>query len=326
MRKNLCYILKVIFILLVSLNVSVLHAQKVDLVKYVNTLQGTNSRFELTRGNTYPTTALPFAMHTWTPQTGVNGDGWKYQYEKDSIRGFQQAHQCSSWTNDYAVFSLMPVVGKLVVDQFGRAAKFSHRNEIAKPHYYKVLLDNGITTEISPVERGAHLRFSFPKKKNAYIILDGYTGMSGVKIYPKEGKITGYVHNGRGLKENFKNFFIIRFNKPIRDYGTWENTTNTTWQAESEREGKGVGAWVQFDSGVNVEVKVASSYISPEQADLNLKNELGDFSTLEETKQAAWKIWNDQLHQIFVEGGTEEEKATFYSCYFRANLFSRKFY
>jgi len=140
MRKNLCYILKVIFILLVSLNVSVLHAQKVDLVKYVNTLQGTNSRFELTRGNTYPTTALPFAMHTWTPQTGVNGDGWKYQYEKDSIRGFQQAHQCSSWTNDYAVFSLMPVVGKLVVDQFGRAAKFSHRNEIAKPHYYKVLL------------------------------------------------------------------------------------------------------------------------------------------------------------------------------------------
>ena len=326
MRKNLCYILKVIFILLVSLNISSLYSQKVDLVRYVNTLQGTNSRFELTRGNTYPTTALPFAMHTWTPQTGVNGDGWKYQYEKDSIRGFQQAHQCSSWTNDYAVFSLMPVVGKLVVDQFGRAAKFSHRNEIAKPHYYKVFLDNGITTEISPVERGAHLRFSFPKKGDAYIVLDGYTGMSGVKIYPKEGKITGYVHNGRGLKENFKNFFIIRFNKPIRDYGTWENTTNTTWQGKNEQEGKGVGAWVQFDSGVNVEVKVASSYISPEQAEFNLKSELGNYSTLEETKQAALKIWNDQLHQIVVEGGTEEEKATFYSCYFRANLFPRKFY
>ena len=175
----MCYILKVIFILLVSLNISSLYSQKVDLVRYVNTLQGTNSRFELTRGNTYPTTALPFAMHTWTPQTGVNGDGWKYQYEKDSIRGFQQAHQCSSWTNDYAVFSLMPVVGKLVVDQLGRADKFSHRNEIAKPHYYKVFLDNGITTEISPVERGAHLRFSFPKKGDAYIVLDGYTGMSG---------------------------------------------------------------------------------------------------------------------------------------------------
>jgi putative alpha-1,2-mannosidase len=83
------------------------HAQQVDLVRYVNTLQGTNSKHELTRGNTYPTTALPFGMHTWTPQTGKNGDGWKYQYQKDHIRGFQQAHQCSSWTRDYAVFSFM---------------------------------------------------------------------------------------------------------------------------------------------------------------------------------------------------------------------------
>ncbi len=90
-------------------------AQAEDLVQYVNTLQGTNSKHELTRGNTYPTTALPFGMNTWTPQTGPNGDGWKYQYFKDTIRGFQQAHQCSSWSRDYAVFSLMPVVGPLVV-------------------------------------------------------------------------------------------------------------------------------------------------------------------------------------------------------------------
>jgi len=125
-------------------------AQDVDLVKYVNTLQGTNSKHELTRGNTYPTTALPFAMHTWTPQTGRNGDGWKYQYFKDEIRGFQQAHQCSSWTRDYAVFSFMPVIDELVVDQNQRGAKFSHDDEIAKPNYYKVKFKNQITTEISP--------------------------------------------------------------------------------------------------------------------------------------------------------------------------------
>jgi len=72
-------------------NTNLWGADKVDLVKYVNTLQGTNSSFELTRGNTYPTTALPFAVHTWAAQIGRNGDGWKYQYAKDSIRGFQQA-------------------------------------------------------------------------------------------------------------------------------------------------------------------------------------------------------------------------------------------
>ncbi len=68
---------------------------KIPPVDYVNTLQGTNSKHELTRGNTYPPTALPFGMHTWTPQTGKKGDGWKYQYFKKTIRGFQQAHQCT---------------------------------------------------------------------------------------------------------------------------------------------------------------------------------------------------------------------------------------
>lgn len=303
-----------------------LQAQKTDLVQYVNTLQGTNSRFELTRGNTYPTTALPFAMHTWTPQTGINGDGWKYQYEKDSIRGFQQAHQCSSWTNDYMVFTLMPVTGTLALDQYSRAAKFSHANETGKPHYYKVLLDNGITTEISPVERGAHIRFSFPKGKASFVVLDGYTGMSGVEIIPKENKIVGYVRNGRYSQENFMSHFVIEFDQPIRRYGIWENNNNENRTNETAGEGKGVGAWVEFDPGVKVQVKTASSYISAEQAALNLKKELGQFKTLEQTKNAAWKIWNDHLHRIFVEGDNEDDKATFYSCFFRASLFSRKFY
>ncbi|WP_423130203.1 GH92 family glycosyl hydrolase [Gaoshiqia sp. Z1-71] len=317
-----------LFILfLIIFSITSLHAAKpVDLVKYVNTLQGTNSHFELTRGNTYPTTALPFGMHTWTPQTGVNGDGWKYQFFKDSIRGFQQAHQCSSWSNDYCVFSLMPVTGKLVLDQFERAARFNHDHEIAKPNYYKVKLDNQITTEISPTERGAHLRFTFPKKQASYIVLDGYTGFSQVKILPKENRIVGYVRNGRGLTDNLKSYFVIQFDRPITDYGVWENREKKQWKGELEKEGRGAGAWVRFDDGVNVQAKVASSYISPEQAERNLATELGLFKSLEDTKAAAWEIWNRHLHRIFVEGGTEEEMATFYSCYFRASLFSRKFY
>lgn len=316
----------VIFLAIFLVCSQLIVAKKTDLVKYVNTLQGTNSSFELTRGNTYPTTALPFAMHTWTPQTGVNGDGWKYQYHRDSIRGFQQAHQCSSWSNDYAVFSLMPVTGNLVVDQFKRAAKFSHQNEIAKPNYYKVTLDNRITTEISPVERGAHIRFSFPKTGDSYVVLDGYTGFSSVKIQPEKNRVVGYVHNGRGLKENFKSYFVIQFDKPIIGYGTWEHKNGEKHEGEAEREGRRIGAWLQFNDGVKVQAKVASSYISPEQAELNLKTELDQFNSLEETKQAAWEIWNNHLGRILVEGGTEEEIATFYSCYFRASLFSRKFY
>ncbi|HVG16597.1 MAG TPA: GH92 family glycosyl hydrolase, partial [Chitinophagaceae bacterium] len=298
-----------------------------ELVDYVNTLQGTNSKHELTRGNTYPTTALPFGMHTWTPQTGKNGDGWKYQYFKKTIRGFQQAHQCSSWTTDYCVFSFMPVLGNLVVDENLRATGFTHQNEIAKPNYYKVKLDNGIVTEMSPTERGAHLKFTFPKGGSSYLVLDGYTGLSGVKIWPAERKITGYVSNNKNNRSNLiKSYFEVQFDKPFKDFGTWENRKNTIQNKVAAGEGEGIGAYIEFKEGSIVQAKVASSYISPEQAARNLRTELGTHKNLADTKKAAAKVWNDHLGRILVEGGSEEDKKTFYSCFFRASLFSRQFY
>ncbi len=301
-------------------------AQQKDLVQYVNTLQGTNSKHEITYGNTYPTTALPFGMNTWTPQTGKNGDGWKYQYFKKTIRGFQQAHQCSSWSNDYAVFSLFPTIDSLQVDEEKRATGFSHEDEIAKPNYYKVKLANNITSEIAPTERGAHLRFSFPKKQKSFLVLDGYTGISMVKIIPSENKIIGYVHNGRQLLKEVRNYFVIQFDQPFISHGTWENRKNSIEALDLDSEGRGVGAYVQFKPGVKVQAKVASSYISPEQAQLNLDRELGNQKTLEQTKALAADVWNKQLGRILVEGDSKEDIETFYSCFFRASLFSRKFF
>jgi len=297
-----------------------------DLVQYVNTLQGTDSHFGLSYGNTYPTIALPFGLHFWSAQTGKNGDGWKYQYSATTIRGFQQVHQCSPWMGDYGVFSLMPVCGELTVNESERASQFSHENEIGKPHYYKVKFDNGITTEISPTERAAHFRFSFPKNGNAYIILDGYTKNSSVKIDVKNRQITGYVDNGRFIPKNFKNYFVIQFDKPFETFGVWENVNNEIKKNATEDEGKGVGAYIQFKKGSVVSVKVTSSYISPEQAQLALKTEFGKDKSLDDTKKKGAEIWNKLLGRILVEGGTKEQMETFYSCLFRANLFSRKFY
>ncbi|GGC61306.1 alpha-1 2-mannosidase [Pedobacter quisquiliarum] len=302
------------------------YAQQQDLVRYVNTLQGTNSKHELTRGNTYPTTALPFGMHTWTPQTGRNGDGWKYQYFKDKIRGFQQAHQCSSWTNDYAVFSLMPGIDQLQVDENARELAFSHADEVARPDYYKVKFQNQISTEIAPTERGAHLRFSYPKGRKGFLVLDGYTNISGVTIDAKKRKISGYVNNGRGFKPGFKSFFVMFFDQPIKKFGTWENRKQTVHADSTTAEGLGKGAWLEFAAGSTVQVKVASSYISAAQAELNLSRELGAAKKLEQTQAKAAAVWNASLGKIQVEGGTEADKATFYSCFFRASLFSRKFY
>lgn len=296
-----------------------------DLVQYVNTLQGTNSTYELSWGNTYPTTAVPYPMNSWSPQTGKNGDGWKYQYSATTIRGFQPTHQCSPWVGDYGVFSLMPV-SKLVVDESKRATPFSHDKEIAKPHYYKVTLENGITTEFSPTTRSAHFRFSFPAKGDAFLVLDGYTKTSQVQIDVANHRITGYVHNGAFSPKTHKNYFIIQFDKPFVSYGTWENRKNMIQKNNLSREGEGIGAYVQFAKGSKVQAKVSTSYISPEQAEVTMTRELGKHSSVEVTKQAAADVWNQLLNRVLVEGGTEEDMKTFYSCMFRANLFSHKFY
>ncbi|MDB8997609.1 GH92 family glycosyl hydrolase [Parabacteroides distasonis] len=296
-----------------------------DLVQYVNTLQGTNSTYELSWGNTYPTTAVPYPMNSWSPQTGKNGDGWKYQYSATTIRGFQPTHQCSPWVGDYGVFSLMPV-SELVVDESKRATPFSHDKEIAKPHYYRVTLENGITTEFSPTTRSAHFRFSFPAKGDAFLVLDGYTKTSQVQIDVANHRITGYVHNGAFSPKTHKNYFIIQFDKPFVSYGTWENRKNTIQKNNLSREGEGIGAYVQFAKGSKVQAKVSTSYISPEQAEVTMTRELGKHSSVEVTKQAAADVWNQLLNRVLVDGGTEEDMKTFYSCMFRANLFSHKFY
>lgn len=305
-----------------------IYAQMKDLVQYVNTLQGTDSHFGLSYGNTYPTTGMPYAMHTWSAQTGKNGEGWKYQYAVDNIRGFCQSHQCSPWMSDYAVYSFMPMVGKLVVNQEMRATKFSHDNEIAKPHYYKVMLDNGITTEMAPTTRGVHLRFSYPSTEDAYLVIDGYTDMSEIKIDPVKRQISGWVNNQRFVNNSktFRSYFVVQFDKAFEDYGMWENQKDEIFPKKLEGEGKGYGAYIKFKKGSKVQAKAASSYISAEQAVITLNDELGKDKNLEATKIRGHKTWNELLNRIQVEGGTDEQMKTFYSCLFRANLFSRKFY
>jgi predicted alpha-1,2-mannosidase len=297
-----------------------------ELADYVNTLQGTNSRFELTHGNTYPTTALPFGMNTWTPQTGRNGDGWKYQYHRDEIRGFQQAHQCSSWSNDYAVFSLMPIVGKLVVDDEHRAVKFRHADETARPYDYRVKLASGVQVEMAPTVRGAYLRFTFPADERAFLVIDGYTGGCSLDIAPDKREVTGSVRNGRNQPENFRNHFVMAFDQPFLSQGTWWEGGQTINADETRIRGRRVGGYLEFAPGATVNVKVASSYVDLAQARRNLARELGDFDNIDAARAVAKQVWNKALGQIRVTGGTDEELRTFYSCLFRASLFPRKFY
>ncbi|UKK51051.1 GH92 family glycosyl hydrolase [Prevotella sp. E13-17] len=290
---------------------SIVHASADDLTHFVDTRQGTDSDFGLSRGNTYPATGMPFGMHLWSPQTGLNGDGWKYQWKADSLRGLSQSHQCSPWVGDYAVYSLMPVTGRLRTDERARAAAFTHDNETALPHYYRVRLNDGTIAEVAPTTRGAHFRFSYPRGQQAWLVLDGYHGQFDMKVDAARRQIVGWVNNHRFVNhpETFRCYFILQFDKPFTSQGKWAE-----------------GVYVGFAPGTKVQVKAASSYISAEQARLTLQTELGSDRSLNQTRERGRKTWNQLLGQVRVQGGTEEQLRTFYSCLFRANLFSRKFY
>ena len=322
---------RLLLLAILAMTVQVLYAsfgKQRDLTQYVSTLQGTHSNFGLSHGNTFPATAMPYAVHMWTPQTGPNGEGFKYNYDADAIRGFGQSHQCSPWVSDYAVYSFFPEVGQLVVSPDERPAHFSHSNETGLPHYYAVTFDNGIRTEFSTTERGVHLRFSYPRRGDAWLVIDGYTGESEVEIDAERRQVRGWVNNHRFVNhpENFRNYFVIQFDTPFLDFGTWENCENRTFPGKASGSGKGYGAYLKFRPGAKVQAKAASSYISMEQAELTLQQELGADATLEATRERGRRVWNDLLGRVLVEGGTEEQLRTFYSCLFRANLFSRKFY
>ena len=303
-----------------------LSAKNVNYADYVNPLMGTQSTFELSTGNTYPAIARPWGMNFWTPQTGKMGDGWQYTYTANKIRGFKQTHQPSPWINDYGQFSIMPVVGRPEFDENKRASWFAHKGETAKPYYYKVYLaEHDVVTELTPTERAAMFRFTFPENEHSYVVVDAFDKASSVKIDVENRRITGYsTRNSGGVPDNFRNYFVIEFDKAFTYKAVVDNKTLIAESTETTSAHAGAIIGFATKKGETVHARVASSFISEEQALQNLK-ELGDdtFDTLVEKGKYAW---NDVLGRVEVEGGNLDQYRTFYSCLYRSLLFPRKLY
>jgi len=303
-----------------------------DPVEWVNPLMGTDSKMELSNGNTYPALTVPWGMNLWTPQTGKMGNGWAYTYSADQIRGFKQTHQPSPWMNDYGQFAIMPLTGlkngKKRFNQDERASWFSHKAETSKPYYYSVYLaDADVTTEITPTERAAQFRFTFPKSDASYIVVDAFDKGSYVKILPGQRRVMGYsTRYARGpLPKNFRNYFVIEFDQPFASTDTWQGDQLQEGRLETDGDHSGALLGFKTAKGQKVHMRVASSFISFEQAELNLQRELGkdDFDV---TRAKAKAAWNAVLGKIKVEGGTVDQTRTFYSSLYRMVQFPSKLY
>ncbi len=304
-----------------------------DYVSYVNPLIGTDSSFELSKGNTYPAIARPWGMNFWTPQTGKMGDGWAYQYQSNEIVGFKQTHQPSPWINDYGAFSIMPSVGEIKVNEKDRKASFSHQNEVVEPHYYKVFLENiNTNVEFTVTDRSSYFKIKFPKTKKANIIVDAFFKKSEIIIIPDENKILGMAKNSSGgTPKNFANYFVIEFSKKFYDYGVWSGSGFIS--KNTKLKGEHVGSYLSFDTSDNqeIEVKISSSFISHEQAIINLNRELPNSKSFEKILSEGRKIWNKELSKIKVKTFENDKEALsnktkFYSCLYRTILFPRAFH
>ncbi len=310
------------FLLLLCFQVST--AQ--DPVTYVNPLVGSDSAFDLSNGNTYPAIALPWGMNFWTPQTAENKDGWTYAYDSPTFNAIKQTHQASPWLNDYGTFSLMPRTGKSETTEEKRKSYFSHKVETSQPHYYKVYAaDYDIWAEVTPTERAARFRFTYPEAKDAHLVIDAFNMGSHIKV--DGNTITGYSqYNHGGVPDNFRNYFVIELDKPIESV-EWYDDHIRLMNATTEATGTHILAIVRFqtDEKEQVQLKTASSFISLDQAKLNLDREIGntDFEHIKDQGKTSWNTW---MNRIQVKGGSLKERQNFYTALYRCLLFPRKFY
>jgi predicted alpha-1,2-mannosidase len=334
-------------ILLLLIGIQKLSAQEKLAVDYVDPLIGTpKAGFNegLDGGGTMPCVGTPFAMTNFVAQTRENKiSEMPYVYEDNLIKGFMATHQPTVWMGDYGYVSVMPQIGKLKLLPNDRALPFTHINEVSKPNYYSVTMQKGnreIKGEIAAASRCGLFQFTFPESEEAHIIIQGTNitenkkAFQGyLKINEEKGEITGYnpermsSHLGPELA-NFKGYFIIQFDKKFDSFGTWNSfrTEPDIVKLGKEQYGARMGGYISFKTKKNeiVKVKIATSFISIDQARKNLDIEIPHWN-FDQVVKTTRDVWQENLNRIAIKGASEDQKSIFYTALFHTMLFPREF-
>jgi predicted alpha-1,2-mannosidase len=292
---------------------------KRDLIKFINPEQGTASVHRFSSGNTLPLVTRPFAMTSWAPQTEESRRF--YHPDARQFEGMRATRQPSPWIGDYGHFTIMPQSGRLFTSDGRRASVFRRDQTEIHPNYFRTYLGRYQTTlEMTPTERCAIFRFSFPPNQIPRVILDTFEGESHIHIHPNQQTLTGYTRaNSGGVPEGFACYFYATFDRAITNHGTFQS--KNTYEGESERTGNRVGGYVELDNKT-VNMRIGTSFISIEQAKQNLENELGN-RPFDVIRLETERLWQDMLNRVHIEDATETQNKTFYTCLYRSVLFPR---
>ena len=289
------------------------HADPVD---WVRTTRGTHSSGEFSRGNTFPATAVPHGFNFWTPVTDARALNWCYSYHRHNderneprLQAFGLSHQPSPWMGDRHTFHLMPGTGPVEPDRVRRSRAFSHDDETDRPHHYGVRFRGGLTAEVAPSEHAAMFRFAFPEGRG-WVFFDNARNRGGIRIDAERGIVTGHTWVRSGLSTGARRMFVYaeadqrpsgggRIRRPF-----WRTVTGSLEFAAPE-----------------VTLRIATSLISLAQAKRNLTLEIPAGTTFDEVRDRARERWQEVLGRVELEGASEDELTTFYSCLYRLFLY-----
>lgn len=289
---------------------------------YVVTTRGTNSNGSFSRGNNIPATAVPHGFNFWSPVTDAGSLSWIYAYadhnddrNRSRLQALSLSHEPSPWMGDRNTFQVMPSVAEGVpsADRQARSLPFSHDNEIASPHHYGVTFDNGLKAEIAPTDHAAVMRFTYPDD-NASLVFDNVDNNGSLTIDPANGILTGFTDTRSGSSAGATRMFVYgTLDAPIIDSGKPTDTGGRD----------AVTGYTRLDAGEDrtVELRLATSMLSQEQAKRNLELEISPDASFDDVRGAAQAAWDDVLDVIEVEGATETQLTTLYSNLYRLSLY-----
>ncbi|MCA1637507.1 MAG: glycoside hydrolase family 92 protein, partial [Acidobacteria bacterium] len=294
---------------------------KVDLAEYVNPFVGTDGA-----GNTFPGAALPFGMMQWSPDTTANGF---YKYRDSKIRGFSLTHLSGAGCPIFADIPLLPTVEPIknspATSMSDYAQGFSHSNEQAAPGYYSVNFNSGIQVKLSVTARTGLGVFMYPSTEEANLLINAggsATGnsMSSVQVVGND-RVIGSAMSGTfcGTNTVYTIYFAVQFDRPFKSFGTWNaGAVNPGLRSSTSKQ---PGAFLTFDTSrePTVKAKVGISFVSVENALLNLKTENSGWD-FDAVRWKAHATWNDWLSRIKVDGSTREEKEIFYTALYHSLL------
>lgn len=321
-------------IILIGASVKPIFAQKS--LDYVNMMIGTTGKHVTEYGGTTPAVSEPFGMTQWCAATRINGiSRTMYHYDDSHLIGFMATHQPAIWMGDYGFFTIMPQTHHVKILPQERAVSLDRKRETATPYFYRISYgdsdDAMITTEFTATSRCSFFKVDYPENEKAVLFLEAGREKDGggIQIIPEKQEIRIFnkerhdSHLGPPLY-HFKGYYVLRFSKPFHVYGTWENSEIK--EGTMEVCGSNVGGYIEFEKGTRtVEIRTGSSFISYEQAEMNLEHEIPDNATYDSTKERVKRQWAEKLDKISIKGGTVDEWTVFYTAFFRTMQYPREF-